>query len=208
MSLRTARPGAGHPASSPQPAPPSGAPAAASPWPQNTTRTLPRPAGLAAEPAPSTGTAGSQQSPPAPRAGDTHRGRDPPAPHARHLEAALLDLLVRQPHLEVELVVAGADDDVASLLGEVGDAGVELEIAVVLEGLRQADELRAQPGGSVGDRQPGRHQLLPREPCPPCWDRAATASCPPYLLLGDLFLQGLQLTVLVLVDEDPPVLDV
>lgn len=99
--------------------------------------------------------------------------------------------------MEVELVVASADNDVASLLGEVGDTGVELEIAVVLEGLRQADELRAEPGSSA---------------------QAATAVCAgtapsqhpalPYLLLGDFFLQGLQLPVLLLVDEDPSMLDV
>lgn len=43
--------------------------------------------------------------------------------------------------MEVELVVAGADDDLAALLGEVGDAGVELDVAVILEGLAQMDEL-------------------------------------------------------------------
>lgn len=88
-------------------------------------------------------------SPPRAQEPGTHRGRDPPAPHARNLEAAFLDLLARQPHLEVELVVASADDDVASLLGEVRDAGIELEIAVVFQGLSQSDELWAEQGKSA-----------------------------------------------------------
>lgn len=43
--------------------------------------------------------------------------------------------------MEVELVVAGADDHLAALLGEVCDAGVKLDVAVVLQGLAQMDEL-------------------------------------------------------------------
>lgn len=174
------------------------------------------------------GTAGSHQNPTepsllprAPQASGTHRGRDPPAPHARDLEAAFLDLLARQPHLEVELVVASADNDVASLLREVSDAGVELEIAVVLQGLRQADELRAEPGKLSTDGRP------PATPPGPGTgnELSTTRSCRssaspvlgllqsqhralPYLLLGDFFLQGLQLPVLFLVDKDPSMLDV
>lgn len=43
--------------------------------------------------------------------------------------------------MEVELVVAGADDHLAALLGEVGDAGVKLDVAVILQRLAQMDEL-------------------------------------------------------------------
>lgn len=77
----------------------------------------------------------------APGGESTYGGRDSPAPHARDLEAALLHLLAGQLDVEVELVVAGADDDLAALLGEVGDAGVELDVAVILQGLAQMDEL-------------------------------------------------------------------
>lgn len=99
----------------------------------------------------------------------------------------------------------------AALLREISDTGVELEIAVVLEGLRQADELRAEPGVSA---------LPPAQvtnPVPHVTWRGASAvpelpqpwHCTlSYLLLGDLFLQGLQLPVLFLVDEDPSVLNV
>lgn len=71
----------------------------------------------------------------------TYRRRDSPTPHARDLEASLLDLLIGQLDVEVELVVAGADDDLAALLGEVGDARVKLDIAVIFESLTQVDEL-------------------------------------------------------------------
>lgn len=43
--------------------------------------------------------------------------------------------------MEVELIVAGADDDLAALLGKVRDAGVELDVSVILQGLTQMDEL-------------------------------------------------------------------
>lgn len=43
--------------------------------------------------------------------------------------------------MEVELVVAGADDDLAALLGKVRDARVELDVSVILQGLTQMDEL-------------------------------------------------------------------
>lgn len=65
----------------------------------------------------------------------TYRRRDSPTPHACDLEAPLLHLLVGQLDMEVELVVAGADDDLAALLGEVGDARVKLDIAVIFESL-------------------------------------------------------------------------
>lgn len=65
----------------------------------------------------------------------TYRRRDSPTPHARDLEAPLLHLLVGQLDVEVELVVAGADDDLAALLGEVGDTRVKLDIAVIFESL-------------------------------------------------------------------------
>lgn len=65
----------------------------------------------------------------------TYRRRDSPTPHARDLEASLLHLLVGQLDVEVELVVAGADDDLAALLGEVGDARVKLDVAVIFESL-------------------------------------------------------------------------
>lgn len=71
----------------------------------------------------------------------TYGGRDSPTPHASDLEASLLDLLVGQLDVEVELVVAGADDDLAALLGEVGDTRVELDIAIIFESLTQMDEL-------------------------------------------------------------------
>lgn len=65
----------------------------------------------------------------------TYGGRDSPAPHARDLEAALLHLLAGQLDVEVELVVAGADDHLAALLGKVGDAGVKLDVAIILQRL-------------------------------------------------------------------------
>lgn len=67
--------------------------------------------------------------------GSTYRRRDSPAPHARDLEASLLHLLVGQLDVEVELVVAGADDDLAALLGEVGNTRVKLDVTVIFEGL-------------------------------------------------------------------------
>lgn len=78
------------------------------------------------------------------RARVTYAGRDSPAAHARDLEASLLHLLTGQLDVEVELVAAGADDDLAALLGEVGDAGVELDVAVIFERLTQMDELAGE----------------------------------------------------------------
>lgn len=75
------------------------------------------------------------------RVESTYRGRDSPASHARDLEAALLHLLTGQLDVEVELVVAGADNHLTALLREVGDAGVKLDVAVILQGLTQMDEL-------------------------------------------------------------------
>lgn len=37
--------------------------------------------------------------------------------------------------MEVELIVSGADDDLAALLGEVSDTRVKLNIAIIFEGL-------------------------------------------------------------------------
>lgn len=65
----------------------------------------------------------------------TYRRRDSPTSHARDLKAPLLHLFVGQLDVEIELVVAGADDDLASLLGEICDARVKLDVAVVLESL-------------------------------------------------------------------------
>lgn len=48
--------------------------------------------------------------------------------------------------MKVELVVAGADDDVAAFFGEIGDAGIKLDITKVLQGLSQSDKLRKQHG--------------------------------------------------------------
>lgn len=73
---------------------------------------------------------------------DAYRRRDPPAPHACDLEAALLHLVVGQLHMEVQLIVARAHDDVAALLREVRNARVKLDITVVLQRLRQSDELK------------------------------------------------------------------
>lgn len=56
----------------------------------------------------------------------TYRRRDSPAPHARDLEAPLLHLLVGQLDVEIELIVASTDDDLATLLGEVRDAWIKL----------------------------------------------------------------------------------
>lgn len=61
----------------------------------------------------------------------TYRRRDSPTPHACDLEAPFLHLFVGKLDVEVELVVAGADDDLAALLGEVGDTRVKLDIAVI-----------------------------------------------------------------------------
>lgn len=44
--------------------------------------------------------------------------------------------------MEVELVVAGADDDLAALLGEVGDARIKLDVAIIFQSLTQMDELK------------------------------------------------------------------
>lgn len=74
-------------------------------------------------------------------ASHTYRRRDSPTPHAGDLEAPLLHLLVGQLDVEVELVVAGADDHLATLLREVGDAGVKLDVAVVFQSLAKMDEL-------------------------------------------------------------------
>lgn len=71
----------------------------------------------------------------------TYGRRDPPAPHACDFEAALLHLLAGQLDMEVELVVASADDHLAALLGEVGDAGVKLDVAIILQRLAQIDKL-------------------------------------------------------------------
>lgn len=71
----------------------------------------------------------------------TYRRCDAPTPHAGDLEAPLLHLLVGQLDVEVELVVAGADDHLATLLREVGDAGVKLDVAVVFQSLAKMDEL-------------------------------------------------------------------
>lgn len=65
----------------------------------------------------------------------TYRRRDAPTPHARDLEAPLLHLLVGQLDVEVELIVAGADDDLAALLRKVGDTGVKLDIAIIFQSL-------------------------------------------------------------------------
>ena len=67
--------------------------------------------------------------------GSTYRRRDSPTPHARDLEAPLLHLFVGQLDVEVELIVAGADDDLAAFLGEVGDTRVKLDIAIIFESL-------------------------------------------------------------------------
>lgn len=102
----------------------------------------------------------------------------------------------------------------AALLREISDTGVELEIAVVLEGLRQADELRAGQGraGVLSTATRARNGTPPGTTTEKGWCRARTAQsrhCSlSYLLLGDLFLQGLQLPVLFLVDKDPSVFDV
>lgn len=44
--------------------------------------------------------------------------------------------------MKVELVVAGADDDVAAFFREIRDAGIELDITKILQGLSQSDQLR------------------------------------------------------------------
>lgn len=64
-----------------------------------------------------------------------YRRRDAPTPHARDLEAPLLHLFVGQLDMEVELIVAGADDDLAALLRKVGDTGVKLDIAIIFQSL-------------------------------------------------------------------------
>lgn len=71
----------------------------------------------------------------------TYRGSDSPAPHARDFKAAFLHLVVGQFDVKVQLVVAGADDDVATFFGKIRDAGIELDVAKVLQGLSQSDEL-------------------------------------------------------------------
>lgn len=43
--------------------------------------------------------------------------------------------------MEVELVVAGADDNVAAFLGKIRDAGIKLDVTKILQGLSQSDEL-------------------------------------------------------------------
>lgn len=46
--------------------------------------------------------------------------------------------------MEVELVVAGADDHLATLLWEVGDARVKLDVSVIFQSLAKMDELRRE----------------------------------------------------------------
>lgn len=65
----------------------------------------------------------------------TYRRRDSPTPHSCDLEASLLHLFVGELDVEVELVVAGTDDDLAALLREVGDTRVKLDIAIIFESL-------------------------------------------------------------------------
>lgn len=65
----------------------------------------------------------------------TYRRRDSPTPHARDLEASLLHLFIGQLDMEVELIVASTDDDLAALLGEVGDTRVKLDITIIFESL-------------------------------------------------------------------------
>lgn len=72
----------------------------------------------------------------------THRGCDPPAAHSCDFETPLLDLLGRQLDLEVQLAVPSPNDNMTALLGKVRNTGVKLEIAIILESLCQADELR------------------------------------------------------------------
>lgn len=43
--------------------------------------------------------------------------------------------------MKVELIVAGADDDVAAFFRKIRDAGIKLDVAEVLQGLSQSDEL-------------------------------------------------------------------
>lgn len=63
--------------------------------------------------------------------GSTYRRRDSPTPHARDLEAPLLHLFVGQLDVEVELIVAGTDNDLTALLRKVGDTRVKLDIAII-----------------------------------------------------------------------------
>lgn len=63
----------------------------------------------------------------------TYRRCDAPAPHACHLEASLLHLFIRQFDMEVELIVASADDNLAALLWEISDAWIKLDIAIIFE---------------------------------------------------------------------------
>lgn len=71
----------------------------------------------------------------------TYRRRDSPAPHARHLEAAFFHLLIGQLDVEVELIVASTDDNLATLLRKVCYTRIKLDVAIILERLTKMDEL-------------------------------------------------------------------
>ncbi len=71
----------------------------------------------------------------------TYRWGDPPASHACDFEAALFHLITGQFDVKVEFVVAGTDYNMTALLWKICDAGIKLDIAVVLQSLSQSDEL-------------------------------------------------------------------
>ena len=53
--------------------------------------------------------------------------------------------------MEVELVVASADDHLATLLWEVGHAGIELDVAVIFQSLAKTNELQEMMTGFGGN---------------------------------------------------------
>lgn len=76
----------------------------------------------------------------------TYGWSDSPAPHARDFKTSFLHLVVGQFDMKVELIVAGTDDDVAAFFRKIRDAGIKLDVAEVLQGLSQSDELWKQRG--------------------------------------------------------------
>lgn len=71
----------------------------------------------------------------------TYRWSDPPASHACDFEAALLHLITGQFDVKVEFVVTSTNYNMTALLRKICDAGIKLDIAIVLQSLSQSDEL-------------------------------------------------------------------
>lgn len=70
-----------------------------------------------------------------------HRGSNSPTTHSCHFETPFLDLVIGQLDLEIQFTIACSNNDMTAFLREIRNTRVKFEIAVILEGLCQADEL-------------------------------------------------------------------